>query len=31
MAAEAIPAIIDLFRAMTSEVGNLEPADYYHD
>jgi putative SOS response-associated peptidase YedK len=24
-------AIIDLFRAMTSEVGNLEPADYYPD
>lgn len=24
-------AIIDLFRSMTSEVGNLEPADYYPD
>lgn len=24
-------AIIDLFRAMTSNVGNLEPADYYPD
>ena len=24
-------AIIDLFRAMRSEVGNLEPADYYPD
>jgi putative SOS response-associated peptidase YedK len=24
-------AIIDLFRSMTSDVGNLEPADYYPD